>query len=881
MVYEKNQLLTIDITDMTADGEGIGKTDGYPFFVKDTIIGDQVQIRITRVKKNYAYGRLEKVVTPSPFRIETKCPFHRQCGGCQIQAMSYQRQLQFKESKVKNNLIRIGGFTPKLLDKVMEPIVGMEEPFYYRNKALYPIGADKEGNPVAGFYAGRTHSIIANTDCSLGVKENKEILEKILSYMKENHVTAYDEAAGRGLVRHVLIRKGFQSGEIMVCLVINFRAGKNTDFLPNQEKLIDSLSNVKGMTSISVSINRERTNVVMGKEIHTIWGKDRIKDTIYVRSVENDFAAARRGITFSISPLSFYQVNPIQTEKLYSLALSYAGITGKEIVWDLYCGIGTISLFLASKAKQVYGVEIVPQAIEDAKRNAAQNGIENVEFFVGSAEEVFPEKYEKDGIRADVVVVDPPRKGCDRTCLDTVLKIGPDKIVYVSCDSATLARDLRILCEDGYEIERVRAVDMFPMTVHVETVCLLSKHIELSEQCMAEDCAALGFVFRGTLKKVHIISNIIGYGPMPKSDKEVEQHLTINDEGCVWFSGYNFGYGGEKYEKARSRNFRIEKADTDRLFKALAAYFGNRYDEIFGTDIGNWMMELTNTEGITYKFCGSLCADFDYEGTDLSDLVRNVIGMDDLYVFNGNCKSDIINKITLDYHRVTKIKPGQRPEGAAWEFVTWDYTEHLIIDRATETLEHILNIGTGCKVSHKYEIEGGIESLLEQFDAEDLFSHIEGNPDDVIDSPNETKDYRITIDYKKNTQRVIKGSYDKNGLPEDFADFAEEVFEFIRFYGMGEILDPSVYGKIKRCQSEYIFCSVTFDEGCKSYYYLTDDDSIEVGDFVLVPAGKDNREVIVEVVNIEYFNEEDVPLPVEKTKKIIRKCTNDEFNLPN
>ena len=316
------------------------------------------------------------------------------------------------------------------------------------------------------------------------------------------------------------------------------------------------------------------------------------------------------------------------------------------------------------------------------------------------------------------------------------------------------------------------------------------------------------FIFQGTLKKIRIVSNNICYGPMPDPDDEVEQHLTINDEGRVWFSGYNFGHSGERYEKARSKIFKIEKVATDRLLCAIAAYFGNEYDEIFATDIGNWEMELTNTEGTVYKFRGSLCADFDYEGIDLSDLVRDTVGMDDLYVFDGNCKPDVINRIALDYHR-----------------------EHLIIDRETETLEHIQNIGSGCKVSHKYEIEGGIESLLDDFDAEDLFSHIEG-------------------------------SYDKNGLPEDFADFAETVFDFIRFYGMGEIFDSSVYGKVKRRQSEYIFCSVTFDEGYKSYYYLTNDDSIEVGDFVIVPAGKDNHEAVVEVVNIEYFSEENVPLPI-------------------
>ena len=388
------------------------------------------------------------------------------------------------------------------------------------------------------------------------------------------------------------------------------------------------------------------------------------------------------------------------------------------------------------------------------------------------------------------------------------------------------------------------------------------------------------FIFQGTLKKMRIVSNNICYGPMPEPDEEVEQHLTINDEGRVWFSGYNYGRGGERYKKARNHNFKIEKTSINRLFDAITEYFSNGYDEIFATDIGDWVMELTNTDGKTYKFRGSLCADFDYEGTDLSDLVRETVGMDDLFVFDGNNKPDIITKIALDYHRVTKIKPKERLEGATWEFVTWDYTEHLIIDRETETLEHIQNIGTGCKVTRKYEIEGGVESLLENFDAEDLFSNVKGNPNDVIETPNETKDYKITISYKKNPQRVIEGSYDKNGLPDDFTDFAETVFDFIRFYGLGEILDPSVYGKVKRRQSEYIFCSVTFDEGYKSYYYLTDDDSIEIGDFVIVPAGKDNHEAIVEVVNIEYFNEENVPLPVEKTKRIIRKCTDDNFDLP-
>lgn len=501
MDFQKNQLLTTEIIDISTEGEGIGKVNGYPFFIKDTIIGDQVEIRAIKLKKNYGYGRLEKVITPSPFRVTPSCCFHRQCGGCQIQAMSYEQQLAFKHNKVRNNLLRIGGFEPEELDRIMEPIVGMEEPFRYRNKAQYPIGRDKEGNPVAGFYAGRTHSIIANTECLLGVDENRTILEAILQYMKEYRISAYEEASGKGLVRHVLIRKGFTSGEIMVCLVINpehmegriREKNSKREWLPHQKELIERLAAIRGMTSISVSINCEKTNVIMGTEIHTLWGKERITDTIFVRDVDNCFARTGDGIAFSISPLSFYQVNPVQTEKLYSLALSYAGLSGKESVWDLYCGIGTISLFLSGKASKVYGVEVVPQAIEDAKQNAANNGITNAEFFVGKAEEVLPEFYGRkaasfgsgsdvgqdgeDMLHPDVIVVDPPRKGCDEMCLQTMLKMAPDRIVYVSCDSATLARDLRILCDGGYELKRVRPVDMFPQTVHVETVVLLSKGV--------------------------------------------------------------------------------------------------------------------------------------------------------------------------------------------------------------------------------------------------------------------------------------------------------------------------------------------------------------------------------------------------------------------
>lgn len=501
MDFKKNDIVTVTIEDMGSEGEGIGKSDGFTLFVKDAVVGDTVEARIVKPKKNYAYARLEKLLTPSPYRAEPKCKYYRQCGGCQLQALSYEKQLQFKQEKIRNNLIRIGGFEPEYVDARMEPIVGMDEPWHYRNKAQYPVGTDKDGNIVTGFYAGRTHSIIANTDCALGAAENKEILERILEYMRENKISAYDEETGKGLVRHVLIRKGFTSGEIMVCLVINREPPASTvrqqskssvqstelgdlnptraDFLPKQERLLKKLTVIPGMTCISVSINREKTNVIMGKEVYTLWGRDTISDTIHVRDMTKPgYPFIGKELTFHISPLSFYQVNPVQTEKLYSLALEYAGLTGQETVWDLYCGIGTISLFLADSAKKVCGVEIIPQAIEDARENAERNGITNAEFFVGKAEEVLPKFYEEMNSNMrhpDVIVVDPPRKGCDEACLDTMLKMQPKRIVYVSCDSATLARDLRILCDGGYEVTRIRGVDQFGMTVHVETVVLLGR----------------------------------------------------------------------------------------------------------------------------------------------------------------------------------------------------------------------------------------------------------------------------------------------------------------------------------------------------------------------------------------------------------------------
>ena len=451
MEFRKNDLVTLEIEDCGIDGEGIGKADGFTVFVKDAVIGDTVTAKIIKAKKNYGYGRLMEVLKPSPYRVEPKCKFARQCGGCQLQALSYDQQLVFKTNKVKGHLERIGGFT----DIPMEPIIGMDELFHYRNKAQFPVGRNKEGKIVTGFYAGRTHNIIENRDCALGVAENKEVLDRVIAHMEKYGIEPYNEATGKGLVRHVLIRYGHFTKEVMVCLILNGNK------LPKEEQLVKSLCEIPGMTSITINVNKKHSNVILGEEIRLLWGQEYITDRI-------------GDISYQISPLSFYQVNPMQTQKLYAKALEYADLHGEETVWDLYCGIGTISLFLAQKAKFVRGVEIVPAAIENAKENAKLNGLENTEFFVGKAEEVLPREYKKNGVYADVIVVDPPRKGCDETLLETMIEMNPERIVYVSCDSATLARDLKYLCARGYELRKVCPVDQFGMTVHVETVVLLS-----------------------------------------------------------------------------------------------------------------------------------------------------------------------------------------------------------------------------------------------------------------------------------------------------------------------------------------------------------------------------------------------------------------------
>ena len=467
---EKNQIVTVRIEDIGNDGEGIGKVDGYTLFVKGAVVGDVAKVKILKAKKTYGYAKVEQLLTPSPDRVEPKCTVAGKCGGCQLQHLSYERQLAYKENKVKNCLQRIGGMQEEELEQVMESVIGMEAPFYYRNKAQYPVGTDKTGNIVMGFYAGHSHTIMECMDCAIQEPINAVILPIIKEFMKTHGILAYDEETGKGLLRHILTRVGFKTKEVMVCFIVNGRKFPHVKELV--EKLTSVVENFKdlegkcgySLKSVCLNVNTEKTNVILGNEIISIYGETYITD--YIGEIK-----------YQISPLSFYQVNPKQTVKLYEKALEYADLNGNEIVWDLYCGIGTISLFLAKKAGKVYGVEIIPQAIEDAKNNARINRITNAEFFVGAAEDVMPTKYrESNGtMKADVIVVDPPRKGCEESLLETIVKMEPKRIVYVSCDSATLARDVKYLKGKKYEVKKVCPVDQFGHTTHIEVAMLLCK----------------------------------------------------------------------------------------------------------------------------------------------------------------------------------------------------------------------------------------------------------------------------------------------------------------------------------------------------------------------------------------------------------------------
>ena len=536
--YKKNELIILEITDLTEEGQGVGKKDGLVFFVKDSVMGDVVEARILKVKKNYAYAKVEKLLEASPYRITPLCPVAGKCGGCQLQHLSYEKELAWKEDRIAQSLIRIAGIPEEEVRKRGEGILGGKT-VRYRNKAQYPVqngmevreektvggkrpeeckkGPENEQESYAslrmGFYGFHSHRIIETEDCLINSAENPLILRCIKNWAREYQISGYEEETGKGLLRHIFLRKGFSTGEILLCFVLN---GKN---LPHGKELWERLQglslsaeegglqseagvhcgvdaqsrvelhcgvdeqseddghcglNKKGqgkIVGLCININEGRGNAILGRETHCLYGKESIEDKI-------------GELSFSISVPSFYQVNPAQTEKIYGKALEYAALTGEETVWDCYCGIGTISLFLAQKAKQVYGLEIVPEAIENAKKNAEKNGLHNTEFYVGAAEEVLPKWVEEQkregkdvGNLVDVVSLDPPRKGCDEACLSAVLELSPKRIVYVSCDPGSLARDMKYLREGGYVLEKWVGIDNFSRSGHVETVALLSLYM--------------------------------------------------------------------------------------------------------------------------------------------------------------------------------------------------------------------------------------------------------------------------------------------------------------------------------------------------------------------------------------------------------------------
>jgi len=440
-------------TNLGANGEGIGRIDGYTLFVRGAIPGDKIRVKIIKTKKKYGYGIVADIIEPSNDRISPICPVANKCGGCSLQHMSYEGQLKYKESLIKESLIRIGEIDEALIEEISEPIIRANNPYYYRNKVQFPV-RDNNGRIEIGFYAKSSHRIVETPRCYIQDTYNEEIIATIKKFMIDNQITAYNEFKHSGLIRHILIRKGATRDKFHVTIVIN---GKK---LQKIKLLTENLMKLTKVEAFSLNVNQEKTNVVLGKQMINIEGPTYLIDNI-------------KDISYQISPLSFYQVNPAQTVKLYDKVLEYTGLTGTETVYDLYCGIGTISLFLAKSAKEVHGVEIIDQAINDARENAKLNNIKNAFFYIGKSEEVMPELYVKKGIKADVVVVDPPRKGCDETLLKAMIEMAPKTIVYVSCDPGTLARDVKYLCGQGYILDKVCGCDMFCHSTHVETVVRL------------------------------------------------------------------------------------------------------------------------------------------------------------------------------------------------------------------------------------------------------------------------------------------------------------------------------------------------------------------------------------------------------------------------
>ncbi|GEN46193.1 23S rRNA (uracil(1939)-C(5))-methyltransferase RlmD [Alkalibacillus haloalkaliphilus] len=450
---KKNQFIDLTFSDLTHEGDGVGKIDGYPVFVPYALPGEQAKVKIIKVKKNLAFGKLIELHEESPDRIEPPCDVFYKCGGCQIQHMTYERQLTMKQKQVQDVMKKIA----QMPDVPVHPTIGMEEPWAYRNKVQIPVGK-RDGKVITGFYQKRSHNIIDMDTCPVQSESNDNIVREMRAIIDELEIEPYNEETHEGVIRHLVLRTGYHTNEVMVVIVTK------TKDLPHKQELIEKIkqldSNIKGVIH---NINPKQTNVIMGQESKTLWGEDVIIDKIH-------------DLEFAISAHSFYQVNPEQTEKLYDQALKYAELSGQETVIDAYCGIGSISLFLAQHAKKVYGVEVVPQAVDDAKANAKRNHIDNAEFYVGEAEKVMP-WWKTQGLNPDVIVVDPPRKGCDEELLQAMIDMQPERIVYVSCNPSTLARDLKILSEGGFETKEIQPVDMFPQSNHIESVAMVEKRV--------------------------------------------------------------------------------------------------------------------------------------------------------------------------------------------------------------------------------------------------------------------------------------------------------------------------------------------------------------------------------------------------------------------
>lgn len=451
MSLNKNEIITLKIEGMTHDGNGVGKYNNQAVFVPQTAVGDVCKVKILKVEKTFAYGKIEEIIKASDTRQEQSCPVFQRCGGCSYRHINYEEELRIKREKVRDAFLRIAGY-----DCEINPVIGSDNISYYRNKAQYPVGRDINGNIITGFFSMRSHNIIDVTCCDIQHPASAQITDTFREWISKKQIPVYDEKSHTGILRHIYVRVSFGTGEIMVCAIIN------AESLPYGDELVSMLrERINGLTSVVININKSKTNIILGNRCKTLWGKGYITDIL-------------DGLKFNISPMSFYQVNPNQTIKLYRKAVEAAELSGSETVLDLYCGIGTISLFLARNAKKVYGVEIVPEAIQNAKENARLNNIDNTEFICGTAADAAEELKSK-SIKPDVITVDPPRKGLEKELIATICDMSPERVVYISCDPATLARDVKCLAQNGYAVKTVQPFDMFPRTWHVETVVLMSR----------------------------------------------------------------------------------------------------------------------------------------------------------------------------------------------------------------------------------------------------------------------------------------------------------------------------------------------------------------------------------------------------------------------